>query len=71
MYDKDFSTVSLDELRKNPNMSYKAISGSELTAKSAALASTLKDQILTSPEYKSILGGQYFQSKLKSGMTLN
>ena len=71
MYDKDFSTISLDELRKNPNMSYKALSGSELAVKSAALASTLKDQILTSPEYKSILGGQYFQSKLKSGMTLN
>ena len=71
MYDKDFSTISLDELRQNPNMSYKALSGNELTAKSSALASAFKDQIYNNPEYEKILGGQYFQARIKAGMNVD
>ena len=71
MYDKDFSTISLDELRQNPNVSYKALSGNELTAKSSALASAFKDQLYNNPTYEKILGGQYFQAKIKSGMSID
>ena len=71
MYDKDFSTISLDELRQNPNVSYKAVSGNELTAKSSALASAFKDQIYNNPEYQKILGGQYFQARIKAGMNVD
>lgn len=71
MYDKDFSTISLDELRQNPNMSYKALSGNELTAKSSALASAFKDQLYNNPAYEKILGGQYFQARIKSGMNID
>ena len=71
MYNKDFSTISLDELRQNPNLSYKALSGNELTAKSSALASAFKDQIYNNPEYQKILGGQYFQARIKAGMNVD
>ena len=71
IYDTDFSTTSLDKLKMNPTMSYRALSGQELSKRSAMMAGSLKEQILNNPEYTSILNGQYFQSKIQQGATLD
>lgn len=71
IYDTDFSTTSLDKLKMNPTMSYRALSGQELSKRSAMMAESLKGQILNNPEYTSILNGQYFQSKIQQGATLD
>lgn len=58
MYDRDFSTISLDELIKNPDLGYTAVSGNTLYKQgmqAAAAASSRNIETLKS------LGNQYWQ----------
>lgn len=69
MFDVDYGTISIDKLLNNPNATYKTISGSDLTKKTSDMASTFAKTIQSNPQYKSILGGQYFQQMQQMGYT--
>lgn len=69
MFDIDYSTSSLDDLISNPNASYNSISGTELSKRSAQMASNLAKTIQSNPQYQSTLGGQYFQQMQQMGYT--
>lgn len=69
MFDVNYGMVSLDNLVNNPNATYNTISGTELTKRSAQMAQNLAKTIQSNPQYKSILGGQYFQQMQQMGYT--
>lgn len=69
MFDVNYGMVSLDDLVNNPNATYNTISGTELTKRSAQMAQNLAKTIQSNPQYKSILGGQYFQQMQQMGYT--
>ena len=64
------STLSLDDLIKNPNLSYQAYSGNMLTQQAAQAARELAKYQQEKPrEWRKILGGQYFESMMNRGYT--
>lgn len=64
------STLSLDDLIKNPNMSYQAYSGNMLTQQAAQAARELAKYQQEKPrEWRKILGGQYFETMMNRGYT--
>ncbi len=69
MFNIDYGTASLDDLINNPNATYNAISGSELSKRASMMASNLAKTIQENPQYQSILGGQYFQQMQQLGYT--
>ena len=71
MYDNDFTTVSLDQIRANPNLGYKSISGTELAKRSSAMSQAIRNTIMGDPKFTSVLNGQYFQSKMQQGATMD
>lgn len=68
-FDNDFSTLSLDALLSNPEMSYNALNGENITARASALAANFARGIVNDPKYSSILNGQYWQAKQQAGYT--
>lgn len=68
-FDNDFSTLSLDALLNNPEMSYNALNGENITARASALAANFARGIVNDPKYTSILNGQYWQAKQQAGYT--
>lgn len=68
-FDNDFSTISLDALLNNPEMSYNALNGENITARASALAANFARGIVNDPKYTSILNGQYWQAKQQAGYT--
>lgn len=69
MFDVDYGMVSLDDLINNPNATYNTISGTELTKRSAQMAQNLAKTIQSNPQYRSILGSQYYQQMQQMGYT--
>lgn len=70
-FDNDYSTMSLDALMNNPEMSYNSISGNKDVAAAAAdMAEQVAKSILSDPTYRGILNSQYFQQKQQSGVPL-
>lgn len=68
LYDKDASTLSLDELIKNPNIAPQSYSGSLITKQVASAAQNLAKEMRDNPrEWKTTMGGQYFESMMKKG----
>lgn len=66
MYSRDASTTSLDDYIKNPQISYEVRSGKMLAAQVSTAAAALAKEARENPEeWKSILGGQYYE-KLKA-----
>ena len=69
MFDVNYGAISIDKLLNNPSATYNTISGSDLTKKTSDMASTFAKTIQSNPQYKSILGGQYFQQMQQMGYT--
>ena len=69
MFDIDYRNTSIDDLMKNPNATYNSISGNELTKRAAQMASNFAKILQQSPQYESILNGQYFQQMQQMGYT--
>lgn len=64
------STLSLDDLIKNPNLSYQAYSGNMLTQQAAQAAKELAKYQQQQPrEWRKILNGQYFETMMNKGYT--
>lgn len=70
-FDNDYSTMSLDTLMSNPEMSYSSISGNkDVAAVTADMAEQVARSILSDPTYKSVLNSQYFQQRQQAGVPL-
>lgn len=70
IFDRDFSTTSLDELIENPSLSYTNINGDVITKQVAEAASNLARQVKTDPRrWHSILGQQYYETTMKKGLS--
>lgn len=68
MFNKDASTYSLDELIKNPELSYKSYSGAELAKQVGTAAANLSKEMRENPrKWRSILGNQYFETIMQKG----
>lgn len=72
IFDRDFSTTSLDELIENPSLSYTNINGDVITKQVAQAASNLAKQVRTDPrKWYRILGDQYYETTMKKGLSDN
>lgn len=70
-YERDYSDIGVDELLDNPNLTFgRTYTGSLIEEQVGKSASALLKQIRTDPKYSKILGGQYFQSKMQQGYTM-
>lgn len=69
MFDTDYRMKNIDYMLDNPNATYEAISGNELTKRASQMASNFAKTIQNNPEYESILGGQYIQQMQQMGYT--
>ena len=67
IFDKDYSTISLDEIMKNPNASYTPLSGKDIATRTAAMAKEAGAAILSDPEYTEVFNSQYVQQKIMQG----
>lgn len=70
IYSFDASTISLDDLIKNPNMSYKTYSGNVLTKQVREAAKNLAKDFKENPrKWREILGGQYYETAMQKGFS--
>ena len=71
IFDKDYKTVSLDDIIKNPNASYTPLSGKDIATRTAAMAKEAGAAILSDPEYSSVFNSQYVQQKIMQGYDMS
>lgn len=70
LFDKDISTMSLDDFIKNPETSYTPYSGALIASQVSTAAKSLAKAIKENPrKWKSILGGQYYETMMQKGYT--
>lgn len=70
MYDIDASTLSLDDLIKNPELSYRNYSGAVLANQVGTAAKALAKDIKQNPrKWREVLGGQYYETMMQKGYT--
>lgn len=68
MFDKDASMLSLDDLIKNPQLTYQSYSGALLMKQVATAAQNLAKEVRDNPrKWKKILGNQYFETIMQRG----
>ena len=70
MFDKNASMLSLDDLIKNPQLTYQSYSGAEITKQVGIAAQNLAKEMRENPrKWSSILHGQYFETMMRKGYT--
>lgn len=70
MFDRAASTLSLDDLMKNPALSPQAYSGATIARQVGTAAQSIAKEMRDNPrKWGSILGGQYFETRMKKGAT--
>jgi hypothetical protein len=70
LFDKDISTMSLDDFIKNPETSYTPYSGALIASQVSTATKSLAKAIKENPrKWKSILGGQYYETMMQKGYT--
>ena len=70
MFDKNASMLSLDDLIKNPQLTYQSYSGAEITKQVGIAAQNLAKEMRENPrKWSSILHGQYFETMIRKGYT--
>lgn len=68
MFDRNASMLSLDDLIRNPNLSYQSYSGATLAKQVGTAAQNLAKEMRENPrKWRSILGNQYFESIMQKG----
>lgn len=68
MFDRSASMLSLDDLIKNPNLTYQSYSGATLAKQVGTAAQSLAKEMRENPrKWRSILGNQYFESIMQKG----
>jgi hypothetical protein len=72
IYSFDASTLSLDDLIKNPSLSYKTYSGNALTKQVREAAKNLAKDLKENPrKWREILKGQYYETVMQKGFSAN
>ena len=70
MFDRNASMLSLDDLIKNPQLTYQSYSGATLAKQVGTAAQNLAKKMRENPrEWSSILHGQYFETMMRKGYT--
>lgn len=70
MYDIDASTLSIDDLIKNPELSYRNYSGAVLANQVGTAAKALARDMQESPrKWRRILDNQYYETMMRKGYT--
>lgn len=70
MFDRNASMLSLDDLIKNPQLTYQSYSGATLAKQVGTAAQNLVKQMRENPrKWSSILHGQYFETMMRKGYT--
>ena len=70
MFDRNASMLSLDDLIKNPQLTYQSYSGAALAKQVSTAAQNLAKKIRENPrKWDSILHGQYFETMMRKGYT--
>ena len=68
MFDRDASTISLDDFIVNPQLTYKSYSGATLAKQVGTAAQSLAKEIRDNPrKWRNILGNQYFETIMQKG----
>lgn len=68
MFDKNASMLSLDDLIKNPQLTYQSYSGATLAKQVGTVAQNLANEMRENPrKWRSILGNQYFETIMQHG----
>lgn len=68
MFNRGASMLSLDDLIKNPNLTYQSYSGATLAKQVGTAAQSLAKEMRENPrKWRSILGNQYFESIMQKG----
>ena len=68
MFDRNASMMSLDDLIKNPQLTYQSYSGATLAKQVGDAAKSLSKEMRDNPrKWRSILGDQYFESIMQKG----
>ena len=68
MFDTEADTLSLDDLIRNPQLTYQSYSGAELAKQVGTAAQNLIRTMRENPrQWSSILNGQYFQTMMRRG----
>lgn len=68
MFDLYANNLSLDDLVKNPQLSYQSYSGAKLASQVGTAAAALAKEMRKSPRaWRSILNNQYFETMMKKG----
>lgn len=71
IFDKDYTTVSLDEIIRNPKASYTPLSGKDIATRTAAMAKEAAAAILSDPKYTEVFNSQYIQQKIMQGYDMS
>ena len=70
MFDRNASMLSLDDLIKNPQLTYQSYSGAKITEQVGIAAQNLAKEMRENPrKWSSILHGQYFETMMRKGYT--
>lgn len=70
MFDRNASMLSLDDLIKNPQLTYQSYSGATLAKQVGTAAQNLAKEMRENPrKWSSILHGQYFETMMRKGYT--
>lgn len=68
MFDRSASMLSLDDLIKNPQLTYQSYSGTTLAKQVGTAAQNLAKEMRENPrKWRSILGNQYFETIMQKG----
>ena len=71
IFDKDYTTVSLDDIIRNPKTSYTPLSGKDIATRTAAMAKEAGAAILSDPKYTKVFNSQYVQQKIMQGYDMS
>ena len=67
-FERDMNTTSLDDFVKNPELDYGySVNGAMIAKQAGEAFSHLAKSIQEEPQYKHILNGYYYQSKVRAG----
>lgn len=68
MFDRNASMLSLDDLIKNPQLTYQSYSGTTLAKQVGTAAQSLAKEMRDNPrKWRTILGNQYFETIMQKG----
>lgn len=70
MFDRNASMLSLDDLIKNPQLTYQSYSGAKLAKQVGTAAQSLAKEMRDNPrKWRSILGNSYYETMMQKGFS--